>query len=94
MLSKHVTRARDSREVQGAFEVADVPWVMEFEPGFAITGMYWGDGVGEAQGFHDIALSPIDARRIWTWADPQLPEGWHGVYEGIGEGATFVNVRP
>src|SRR5262249_30975532 len=52
--SKHVTRARDSREAQGAFDVADVPWVMEFEPGFAITGMYWGDGVGEAQGFHDI----------------------------------------
>jgi hypothetical protein len=94
VLSKHVTRARDSREVGGGFDVADAPWVMEFEPGFALTGMYWGEGVGEAQGFHDIGLSPIDAHRIWIWADPQLPDGWHGVYEGIGGGTTFVNVRP
>lgn len=94
VLSKHVTRARDSREVGGGFDVTDTPWVMEFEPGFALTGMYWGDGVGEAQGFHDIGLTPLDAHRLWTWADPQLPEGWHSVYETIGGGTTFVYVRP
>jgi hypothetical protein len=92
--SKHVTQARDSREVGSLFDVADAPWVMEFEPGFAITGMYWDDVVGEAQGFHDVALVPIDAHRIFMWADPQLPEGWHGVSEAIGGGTTFVNVRP
>jgi hypothetical protein len=94
VLSKHVTRARDSREVSGSFDIAEAPWVMEFEPGFALTGMYWGDGVGEAQGFHDIGLSPIDAHRLWTWADPQLPEGWHSVYGTIGGDATYVYVRP
>jgi hypothetical protein len=92
VLAKHVTRGLDPREVQGAFDVADAPWVMEFEPGNAITGMYWGDGVGEASTFHAVALAPIDAHRIWGWADPQLPEGWHAVTGG--DDATIVFVRP
>jgi hypothetical protein len=90
--AKHVTRALDPREVQGAFDVADAPWVMEFEQGAALTGMFWGDGVGEAQTFHDVAMTPIDARRIWGWADPQIPEGWHAIYGG--EESTIVFVRP
>jgi hypothetical protein len=95
ILSKHVTRARDAREVQGSYDVNDAPWVMEFEPGFALTGMYWGgEVVGEANGFHDIGLTPLDARRLFGWADPQLPEGWHAVYEGMGGESTIVYVRP
>lgn len=92
--SKHVTRTLDPREVQNGFDVADAPWVMEFEPGYAIHGMYWGDGVGEAQGFHDVAMTPIDAHRIWAWSDPPLPEGWSAVYESAAAEGTFVNVRP
>jgi hypothetical protein len=91
--SKHVTRAVDPREVQESFDVADAPWVMEFEPGFSITGMYWSDAVGEPRTFHDVALTPVDARRIFAWTDPALPEGWHAVSAAEGEG-TIVNVRP
>ncbi len=66
--------------------------------GFALTGTYWSDPVGEAQSFHDVALTPIDAHRLWTWAGAagvagtvgaagaELPEGWHAVY-GL-DGAT------
>ena len=91
--SKHITRAVDNREVQGDFDIADAPWVMEFEPGYALTGMYWGDGVGEAHGFHNVSLTPIDARRIFLWSEPELPEGWHGVMDG-GDAATIINIRP
>lgn len=92
VLEKHVTRALDPREVQGAFDVADAPWVMEFQPGHALAGMYWGDGTGEAQTFHAVGMTPIDARRVWGWADPQLPEGWHAVTGG--DEGTIVVVRP
>ncbi|WP_438001986.1 L,D-transpeptidase [Sorangium sp. So ce185] len=91
--SKHVTRNIDPREVADSFDVADAPWVMDFAPGHAITGMYWGAGVGEAQGFHDIALTPVDARRIFLWTEPELPDGWHAVHSG-GEEGTLVHVRP
>jgi hypothetical protein len=88
-----VTRAIDNREVHGEFDVADAPWVMEFEPGYALHGMYWSDGVGEAHGFHNIGLTPIDARRIFMWSDPEVPEGWHGAFD-TGETSTIVFVRP
>ncbi|MRG90825.1 L,D-transpeptidase [Polyangium spumosum] len=90
---KLVTAALDSREVHGDFDVNDAPWVMEFEPGYALTGTYWGDGLGEAQTFHAVALSPVDARRLFHWSGPELPEGWHGVTDAMGEGTTVV-VRP
>lgn len=92
VVSKHVSLAIDPREVNQAFDVAEAPWALALEGGFAITGSYWNE-VGEAQGFHNITLSPIDARRIWTWADPQLPEGWHGAYDQE-EAGTIVYVRP
>jgi hypothetical protein len=91
--SKSVTRALDSREVHDDFDVADAPWVMEFEPGYALAGTYWGDGIGEAQTFHAVTLTPVDARRIWQWADPALPDGWHAVTDAMGEGTPVV-VRP
>lgn len=92
ILSKHVTRALDPREVQNGFDVGDAPWVMEFEPGHALTGMFWGDSVGEGSTFHAVALTPIDAHRLFMWSDPQLPEGWHAV-QGT-EDSTIVFVRP
>jgi hypothetical protein len=72
--------------------VADAPWVIELEQGFSITGMYWGDGVGEAGTFHDVALAPIDAHKLWTWAGPEIPEGWSSVYGG--DESAIVFVRP
>lgn len=97
--SKYITRALDNREVAGEFDINDAPWVMEFEAGNAFHGMYWSESVGEAHGFHNIAMTPIDAHRLWTWADPQVPEGWHAVHENPtgdadSESATIVNVRP
>jgi hypothetical protein len=81
--------------VSGSFDVADAPWVMELEQGFALTGMYWSDGQGEAQTFHDVALSPIDAHRVWAWAGPELPEGWQAVYdEAGGSGAEPASPAP
>lgn len=92
VVSKHVSARVDPREVHQAFDVAEAPWALALDGGFAITGTYWTE-VGEAHGFHDIALAPIDARRLWLWADPQLPEGWHGTYDQ-DETGTIVFVRP
>jgi hypothetical protein len=66
---------------------------MEFEQGYALSGSYWNDPSGEASNFHNVTMSPVDARRVWGWADPQLPEGWHGVLD-TGGPTTMVNVRP
>jgi len=90
---KFITKAIDSREVHGEFDVADAPWVMEFAPNNSLMGTYWGDGIGEAHTFHGVMMSPVDAHRIWGWSEPEVPEGWHGVTDAMGEG-TYVVVRP
>ena len=79
LLSKHVTRDVDDREVEQAYSVTEAPWVMEFHQGFSIVGSYWTRQFGEARSYHDVAVSPIDAHWLWAWSEPQLPEGWHSV---------------
>ncbi|MBI4705010.1 MAG: L,D-transpeptidase [Deltaproteobacteria bacterium] len=76
---KHLTRDVDEREVQQAFSVFEAPWALDFADGFSITGSYWRSRFGEAQGYHNVSLAPIDAHWLWTWTELQLPEGWHGV---------------
>jgi len=79
LLGKHVTRNVDDREVGQAYTVTEVPWVMDFADGFSLTGAYWLRRFGEAQSYHNIATSPVDAHWLWHFADPPLPDGWHHV---------------
>ena len=94
--SKHLVKDADAREVGGAHELNDAPWVLDVADGFAITGNYWSDPLGEPHGFHDVAVGPIDARRLFQWAAPELPEGWSAVQASADEpsGTTIVYVRP
>ncbi len=80
------------RRGQGQFELRDVPWVQYFEGAYALHAAYWHDVFGLARSHGCINLSPVDARRVFTWTDPQVPEGWHGVTAPDGKGTT-VNVR-
>ncbi len=77
--SKHITAPVDDREVQQAFSLDDVPWVLEFAEGFSITGCYWRPYFGEARSFHNVALSSVDAHWLWHFTDPELPDGWHSI---------------
>ncbi len=93
VLSKHVTAPVDDREVGQTHSILEAPWVAVFAEGFAITGSYWLRDVGEAQSYHNIALTPVDAHWLWRWADPQLPEGWHGVVADEDGPNTIVYVH-
>ncbi len=85
-----VTRRRGSL----GFELRDVPWIQYFAAGYALHGAYWHDVFGVPRSHGCVNLSPIDARYIFFWTDPPLPEGWHGLNVGseMGEG-TVVFIR-
>lgn len=91
---KHVTTTMDSHEVGNKFELNDVPWVEYFEKGYALHAAPWHDAYGNPRSHGCINLSPIDARRVFMWTDPPLPENWHGVWasESTGEG-TVVHIH-
>jgi hypothetical protein len=90
---KAVRKSLDAKEVAGAFDPLDAPWALDLEGGVTMAGSYFGDGVGEASTFHDILMTPIDAHRVWSWAEPGLPDGWSAASDPGGEG-TVVSVRP
>jgi hypothetical protein len=92
---KHVTTTMDADEVDNKFELRDVPWVQYFKGGYALHGALWHEQFGRPRSHGCINLSPIDARRLFMWSEPQLPEGWHGVYatKTTGQG-TLVVIHP
>jgi hypothetical protein len=77
------------------FVHSDVPWSLTFEGPYAIHGAYWHDRWGEKMSAGCVNVSVEDGRWLFHWADPQLPEGWHGVRWEPSEGpATLFIVRP
>jgi hypothetical protein len=82
------------RRGSGAYELRDVPWIQYFAAGYALHGAYWHDVFGVPRSHGCINLAPIDARYVFMWTDPPVPEGWHGfnVGEEFGPG-TLVRVR-
>lgn len=92
---KHVTTTMDSDMADHEFELRDVPWVQYFNSGFAIHGAYWHDEFGRARSHGCVNLSPIDARYVFFWTAPGVPEHWHAAFTGetLGNG-TVVNIHP
>jgi hypothetical protein len=76
---KHVTATMDANEVGNKFELRDVPWVQYFQAGYALHAAYWHDVYGTARSHGCVNLSPIDARKVFLWTEPPVPQGWHGV---------------
>lgn len=76
------------------FELRDVPWIQYFAAGYALHGAYWHDVFGIPRSHGCINLAPVDARLVFRWTDPPLPEGWHGINVGpdMGQGtAVYVH---
>ena len=93
---KHITTTMDSSVADHEFELRDVPWVMYFKGGYALHAAYWHDDFGRARSHGCINLAPIDARYVFFWSSPDVPEHWQGAYSGQGgfEEGTLVYVHP
>jgi hypothetical protein len=92
---KHVTTTMDSEVADSEFELRDVPWVMYFKGGYALHAAYWHDDFGRARSHGCVNLAPIDARYIFTWSTPEVPEHWHAAYAGDSFGpGTLVHIHP
>jgi hypothetical protein len=95
IFQKHITTTMDSEAAETEFELRDVPWVMYFKGGYALHGAYWHDDFGKVRSHGCVNLAPIDARYVFLWSAPDVPEHWHAAYGGksLG-GGTIVNIHP
>ena len=89
----HVTTMTTEDGEPRKFWIDGVPWTMYFKRPYAIHGAYWHEDFGEEKSGGCVNLSPIDAKRVFEWAEPELPEGW-GIVQGYTMGGgTFVLVE-
>ncbi|MEM7156899.1 MAG: L,D-transpeptidase family protein [Myxococcota bacterium] len=92
--SKHVSTTMDGGTASdGNYSIQDVPWAMFFEGSYALHGAFWHNGFGRVRSHGCVNLGPTDARWLFNWTTPFLPEGWHGVHAHEGSPGTTVIVR-
>lgn len=92
--SKHLTDTMDGdTAVDGPYSVDDVPYVMYFELAYALHSAFWHNGFGVPRSHGCVNLAPQDARRVFEWADPPLPEGWHSAYPTAETPGTWIHVH-
>jgi hypothetical protein len=58
---------------------SDVPFAQNIVGPYALHAAYWHDNWGNPQSGGCINLSPIDAKWMFGFTDPKLPDGWAGV---------------
>jgi hypothetical protein len=91
IVAKHVTLlgAPPERAAE-RFAVFDLPWALELSSGQALFAAYWHDRFGIERGPGDVELAPIDAQRLFQWASPALPKGWHAAGADPGQKTLVV----
>lgn len=77
---KHIAATmEDDGASDGPYSIQDVPWIMYFEGSYALHGAFWHSAFGRERSHGCVNMTPYDAKQIFQWAGPKLPEGWHGV---------------
>lgn len=75
------------------YSIEDVPFVMYFEGSYALHGAFWHNNFGREQSHGCVNLAPLDAKRLFFWTDPPLPQGWHGIWAQKDTPGTRVVVH-
>jgi hypothetical protein len=77
---KHIAATMDADTASdGPYSIEDVPWIQYFNGSIALHGAFWHSNFGHTQSHGCVNLSPWDAKALFGWTEPRLPEGWHGV---------------
>lgn len=91
---KHVSDTMDDDGASdGPYSIEDVPWVMYFQGSYALHGAFWHSSFGHERSHGCVNMTPHDARNLFGWVGPRLPEGWHGVRATASNPGTRVIVR-
>ena len=72
-------RGRRTRPADGPYSIEDVPYIQYFNGGYALHGAFWHAEFGHVKSHGCVNLAPWDAKALFGWTDPQLPEGWHAI---------------
>jgi len=91
---KHVAATMDGDTAGELYSIDDVPYIQYFHSSYALHGAFWHGEFGRVRSHGCVNLSPADAKRVFMWTEPQLPQGWHAVWSDEAHPGTRVITRP
>lgn len=90
---KHLTGTMDGDgTAAGAlpYSIEDVPFIMYYKGSYALHGAFWHENYGIQMSHGCVNLAPLDAKWLFFWADPQIPEGWYGIWSNDEQPGSLV----
>ncbi len=91
---KHVAATMDGDVASdGPYSIEDVPWIMYFNASYALHGAFWHNNFGRMQSHGCVNMAPADAKALFNWSEPKLPDGWHGAMATVDKPGTIVVVH-
>jgi hypothetical protein len=91
---KHRSTTMSPDPERKSYYLSEVPWTQFFHMPFALHATYWHDRFGEPKSGGCVNLSTADAKWLFDFTLPHVPEEWHGVRSGGERGpGTLVRVR-
>jgi hypothetical protein len=93
---KHIAATMDGdadTAADGPYSIEDVPYIQYFNGGYAFHGAFWHAEFGHVKSHGCVNLAPWDAKALFGWTDPQLPDGWHAVFSTKQAPGTRVVVH-
>jgi lipoprotein-anchoring transpeptidase ErfK/SrfK len=91
---KHIAATMDGDVASdGPYSIEDVPWIMYFNGSYALHGAFWHNNFGRMQSHGCVNLAPADAKALFGWTEPRVPEGWHAVWSTPEKPGTRVVVH-
>jgi lipoprotein-anchoring transpeptidase ErfK/SrfK len=82
IMAKHITATMHGNAdlaTDGPYSIEDVPYIEYFSGGYALHAAFWHSSFGHVKSHGCVNLAPWDAKALFGWTEPELPEGWHGV---------------
>ena len=83
----------EKEDLEKHYALEDVPWVQFFDKAIALHGVFWHRDLGHIHSHGCVNLAPLDARWLFAFTAPHLPNGWTAVYPTKAELGTIVRVR-
>ena len=80
-------------DVARNYSIQNVPWVQYFEGANGLHAAFWHNDFGRRRSHGCVNLAPADARFLFSFTKPALPDGWHALLTTEADRPTMIRVR-
>ncbi len=96
MREKHITTTMDGDGTAAGdlpYSIEDVPYVQYYHRSYALHAAFWHSNFGVQMSHGCVNLAPLDAKWLFFFTGPHLPEGFHGVWSNEAAAGSRVIVH-